>query len=60
MLSYALIHGSTQDDPSQYNGRASGLRLICEIISIVFLTIYFFKEVDQVERWVIIIYIGWE
>ena len=50
VLSFALIYGSTQDDPTQYSGKANGLRLICEVLSIIFLTFYSFKEVDQAER----------
>lgn len=50
VLSYALIHGSTQDDPTQYSGKANGLRLFCEILTIIFLMFYFFEEVSQAER----------
>lgn len=52
VLSYALICGSTQDDPTQYSGKANGLRLFCEILSVTFLVFYLFKEIDQAERWV--------
>lgn len=50
VLSYALIYGSTQDDPTQYNGKANGLRLVCEIVTMTFLMFYAFKELDQAER----------
>ncbi|RMX39953.1 hypothetical protein pdam_00021266, partial [Pocillopora damicornis] len=50
LLSYALIYGSTLDDPTQYGGRANGLRLFCEVLSIIFLMFYFFEEVNQAER----------
>ncbi|XP_020624661.1 uncharacterized protein LOC110062138 [Orbicella faveolata] len=50
LLSYALIHGSTVEDPNQYNGKADGLRLFCEIFTIIFLMFYFFEEVNQAER----------
>ncbi|KAK2556750.1 Transient receptor potential cation channel subfamily V member 4, partial [Acropora cervicornis] len=50
VLSFALIHGSTQDDPTQYSGKANGLRLFCEALSIIFLMFYFFEEVNQAER----------
>ena len=53
MLSYALIHGAAQDDPTQYSGKANGVRLICEILTIVFLVFYLFTEVNEVERWVL-------
>ena len=53
MLSYALIYGSTREDPTQYSGRADGLRLFCEILTIIFLMFYFFEEVNQAERWVL-------
>jgi len=50
LLSYALIYGSTVEDPTQYNGKADGLRLFCEIFTIIFLMFYFFEEVNQAER----------
>ncbi|XP_067030210.1 uncharacterized protein [Acropora muricata] len=50
VLSFALIHGSTQDDPTQYSGKANGLRLFCEALSIIFLMFYFFEEVNQALR----------
>ncbi|XP_068676221.1 transient receptor potential cation channel subfamily A member 1-like [Montipora foliosa] len=50
VLSFALIHGATQDDPTQYSGKANGLRLFCEVLSIIFLMFYFFEEVNQAER----------
>ncbi|XP_068727782.1 transient receptor potential cation channel subfamily V member 5-like [Montipora capricornis] len=50
MLSYALIYGSTQDNPKQYSGKANGLRLICEVLSIIFLLFYLSKEIDQAGR----------
>lgn len=52
VLAYALIFGSTQDDPTQYRGNANGLRFICEILSIIFVVFYLLKEIDQAERWV--------
>ena len=50
VLSYALIYGATQDDPTKYSGEANGLRLFCEILTIIFLMFYFFEEVNQAER----------
>ncbi|KAK2556747.1 Transient receptor potential cation channel subfamily V member 5 [Acropora cervicornis] len=50
LLSYALICGSTQDDPMQYRDTANVVRLICEILSIIFLVFYLFKEIDQAVR----------
>lgn len=52
VLSYALIYGSAQDDPTQYSGPANRLRLICETLTIFFLLLFFLKEVEQMERWV--------
>lgn len=52
VLSYALIFGSTQDDPTQYQGKANSLRFICEVLSIIFVVFYLLKEIDQAERWV--------
>ena len=50
VLLFALIYGSTQDDPTQYRGIANGLRFFCEIISIIYVTFYLFREVDEAER----------
>lgn len=52
LLSYALIYASTLEDPTQYSGRADGLRAFCEVITIIFLMFYFFEEINQAERWV--------
>lgn len=50
LLSYALIYGSTQDDPMQYRDTADVVRLICEILSIIFLIFYLLKDIDQAVR----------
>lgn len=50
MLSYALIYGSTQDDPTKYSGKANGLRLFCEVLTVIFLMFFFFEEVNEAER----------
>ena len=50
LLSYALIYGSTQDDPMQYRDTANVVRLICEILSIIFLIFYLFKDIDLAVR----------
>ena len=50
LLSYALIYASTLEDPTQYSGRADGLRAFCEVITIIFLMFYFFEEINQAER----------
>ncbi|XP_015761533.1 PREDICTED: transient receptor potential cation channel subfamily V member 5-like [Acropora digitifera] len=50
LLSYALIYGSTQDDPMQYRDTANVVRLICEILSIIFLIFYLLKDIDQAVR----------
>lgn len=52
LLSYALIYASTLEDPTQYSGRADGLRAFCEVITIIFLMFYFFEEINQAGRWV--------
>ena len=52
LLSYALIYASTLEDPTQYSGRADGLRAFCEVITIIFLMFYFVEEINQAERWV--------
>ncbi|KAL9951799.1 hypothetical protein ACROYT_G044528 [Oculina patagonica] len=50
LLSYALIYGSTVENPTQYSGKADGLRLFCEIFTVIFLMFYFVEEVNQAER----------
>ncbi|CAH3129417.1 unnamed protein product [Pocillopora meandrina] len=50
LLSYALIYASTLEDPTQYSGRADGLRAFCEVITIIFLMFYFFEEINQAGR----------
>ncbi|XP_074610946.1 transient receptor potential cation channel subfamily V member 4-like isoform X2 [Acropora palmata] len=50
VLSYALIYGSTQDDPTKYSGKANGLRLFCEVLTVIFLMFFFFEEVNEAER----------
>ena len=52
LLSYALIYGSTVEDPTQYSGKADGLRLFCEVVTVIFLMFYFFEECNEAERWV--------
>ena len=50
LLSYALIYGSTVEDPTQYSGKADGLRLFCEVVTVIFLMFYFFEECNEAER----------
>ena len=33
-----------------YNGGPDGLRLFCEILSVIFLWVYAFEEINQAER----------
>lgn len=51
-LSFALIYGSTRQDPTQYNGSADNFRAFCEIFSILCLIIHLFEEIDEIERFV--------
>ena len=53
VLSYALIYGSTQDDPMQYRDAANVVRLICEILSIIFLIFYLITDINQAIRYII-------
>ena len=52
LLSFALIYGSTRDDPIQYNGRADKFRACCEIFSIIFLMLHLLDEISEVTRFV--------
>ena len=54
VLSYALVYGSTQDDPTKYSGKANGLRLFCEVLTIISLMIFVFEEINEAERLVTI------
>lgn len=50
LLSFALIYGSTRNDPTQYEGSADKFRAICEICSIVFLMAQLFDEIGEMAR----------
>ncbi|XP_028403823.1 uncharacterized protein LOC114526426 [Dendronephthya gigantea] len=50
VLSFALVYGSTRDDPTQYEGAADTIRAFCEICSIVFLMVDLFVEIREVAR----------
>ena len=51
-LSFALIYGSTREDPMEYIGRADHYRALCEIFTVVFLMIHLFQEIDEISRFV--------
>ena len=51
-LSFALIYGSTRQDPTQYNGSADNFRAFCEIGSILCLIFHLFEEIDEIARFV--------
>lgn len=53
VLSYGLIYGSTQENPMQYRDTANVVRLICEILSIIFLIFYLVTDIDQAIRYII-------
>ena len=50
MLSFALIYGSTREDPTQYNDSADKLRAFCEICSIVLLMFHLVDEFGEIAR----------
>ena len=50
LLSFALIYGSSREDPLKYSGSADELRLFCEIFSIIFVWFYAFEEINQIFR----------
>ncbi len=52
VLSFALLYGSTREDPTQYSGSADRLRAVCEICSVVFLMIHLFQEIVEIARFV--------
>ncbi|XP_031558823.1 transient receptor potential cation channel subfamily V member 6-like [Actinia tenebrosa] len=50
LLSYALIHGCTRSDPTQYDGGGDWLRQACEICVIVMVIVYIAEEINQLEK----------
>ena len=52
VLSFALIYGSTCQDPTQYNDSADKFRAFCEVCSVIFLMIHLFEEIDEIARYV--------
>lgn len=52
MLSFALIYGSTRDDPTEYKNQLDNLRAVCEIFSIGFLMLHLFDEIGEMARFV--------
>ena len=52
LLSFALIYGSTRDDPTQYDGGADHFRALCEIFSIIFLMLHLVDEISEIIRFV--------
>jgi hypothetical protein len=52
VLSFALLYGSTREDPTHYSGSADRLRAVCEICSVVFLMFHLFEEIVEIARFV--------
>ncbi|XP_048582080.1 uncharacterized protein LOC5507682 [Nematostella vectensis] len=50
LLSYALIHGCTRDNPNRYNGAGDWVRQACEICAIVMVVAYIIDEINQLEK----------
>ncbi|XP_028417809.1 uncharacterized protein LOC114542467 [Dendronephthya gigantea] len=50
VLSYALMFGSTRDDPTQYDGPADNFRAVCEMASIIFLIVHLLDEFGEILR----------
>ena len=50
VLSFALIYGSTRQNPNAYINHGDHLRALCEVISIIFIMFYIVAEVNQMEK----------
>ena len=50
VLSYALMFGSTRDDPARYDGPADKFRAACEMGSIIFLIVHLLDEISEMLR----------
>ncbi|KAJ7321417.1 hypothetical protein OS493_034990, partial [Desmophyllum pertusum] len=50
LLSFALLYGSTKEDPTQYHGNADGLRMICEICTVLCILAYAADEFSEMEK----------
>lgn len=53
LLSFALLYGSTRDDPTQYHGSADHLRMVCEIFVVLFIVGYVADEINEMEKYVV-------
>lgn len=51
LLSFALIYGSTREDPTEYDGSGDKLRGFCEICSVIFLMFHLFDEFGEMVRY---------
>ena len=50
LLSFALLYGSTKEDPTKYQGNADGLRMICEIFVVLSIMAYIADEINEMEK----------
>jgi uncharacterized membrane protein (DUF485 family) len=50
VLSFALIQGSTRDNPNEYREAVDKLRAFCELLTVLMLFLYIFEEVNQIAR----------
>ena len=50
LLSFALLYGSTKEDPTRYKGNADGLRMVCEIFVVLCIVAYIADEINEIEK----------
>ncbi len=52
VMSVALLGAVQSKDPLKYKTSFDIFRLVCEILTLIFVGIYFFIEIDQLEKYV--------
>lgn len=50
LLSFTLLYGATKEDPTQYQGKADGLRMVCEIFVVLFIVAFIADEINEMEK----------
>lgn len=50
LLSFTLLYGATKEDPTQYQDKADGLRMVCEIFVVLCIVAYVADEINEMEK----------
>ena len=50
LLSFALLYGSTKNDPTHYHGNGDSLRMFCEIFVVFCIVGYIADEISEIEK----------